>query len=268
MKMLTVILMVVLVWCTRESELAIPIYPKPLDLPKKPLVVDKNPEEKPVVVDKKPEEKPIVVDKKPVVVDKKPVEKPKEDPKFYVSNPDSLSVLINKNRYLPDDYVPKLKDISGKYASRSGMKARPEVVDAFILMADDLYHTMELEIQVMSSYRTMKYQQDNFDRYAKKQGIEEARRSVAPAGASEHNAGLALDIIAKGGTMDDFGATPHSDWVKENAHNYGFIIRYEGKYESITGFLDEPWHLRYLGVDLAKQVYETGKPLELFENLP
>jgi hypothetical protein len=69
MKMLTVILMVVLVWCTRESELAIPIYPKPLDLPKKPLVVDK-----------KPEEKPIVVDKKPVVVDKNPVEKPKEDP--------------------------------------------------------------------------------------------------------------------------------------------------------------------------------------------
>lgn len=148
------------------------------------------------------------------------------------------------------------------------MKARPETVDAFILMADALYEELGLEIQVMSSYRTIKYQQDNFDRYAKKHGIKEAQRSVAPAGASEHNTGLALDLQAKGGTMNGFGSTKQSEWVKENAHNYGFIIRYTAKYESITGFKDEPWHLRYLGVDIATKVYESNQPLELFKDLP
>ena len=87
----------------------------------------------------------------------------------------------------------------------------------------------------------------------------------APPGASEHQLGLAMDItLAKyNGTLSvNFGNTKEGAWIRENAHKYGFIVRYLQGKEEVTGYKYEPWHIRYLGVDLATELYEKGITLE------
>jgi D-alanyl-D-alanine carboxypeptidase len=96
-------------------------------------------------------------------------------------------------------------------------------------------------------------------------GQEAADKFSAKPGQSEHQTGLAIDITCEAMNYQldySFGVTDEGAWVKENAHRFGFIIRYpEGK-EDITGYMYEPWHLRYVGVDLAEEVYNSGLTLE------
>ena len=112
---------------------------------------------------------------------------------------------------------------------------------------------------LISGYRSYDYQATLYNNYVAIDGQEAADRYSARPGTSEHQTGLAFDI----GQLDDnFGNTPAGQWLAQHAHEYGFIIRYPQGKEHITGYMYEPWHVRYLGVDLATSVYNSHLTLE------
>lgn len=160
----------------------------------------------------------------------------------------SNTMLVNKFNYLPADYAPTdIYKIKTMYAYE-GHSIKEEVYDQFIRMWNAA-SKQNLTLIINSSYRTFDVQQELYnissDQYATKPGF------------SEHQTGLALDIITPGSVGNDFKDTDEYNWLINNAHKYGFILRYpEGK-EHITGIAYESWHYRYLGVELATKVYES-----------
>jgi len=132
----------------------------------------------------------------------------------------------------------------------------------------------EEKIVVTSAYRSYKYQEKIFEQYvseymsANNVGREEAEayalKTSAPAGYSEHQLGLCVDLIEDGNTELDerFGETQAFEWLSQNAFNYGFILRYPKDKESITGYSYEPWHYRFVGIDAATVIHEDNICLE------
>lgn len=116
-----------------------------------------------------------------------------------------------------------------------------------------------LNIYISSGYRSYLYQSNLYNRYVERDGEVAANTYSAKPGHSEHQTGLAFDL----NTINDaFGYTGEGKWIKDNCHLYGFIVRYpEGKQE-ITGFKYEPWHLRYVGIELATHLYQNNLTLE------
>ncbi|TFE02007.1 M15 family metallopeptidase [Jeotgalibacillus salarius] len=117
-----------------------------------------------------------------------------------------------------------------------------------------------------STYRSYDYQIDLYNNYVAQHGQEEADRFSARPGYSEHQTGLGFDIGAEGQeehwASDSFKDTPEAKWLAENAHLYGFILRYPAGKEQITGYQYESWHFRYIGKDLAGKVHNSGLTLE------
>lgn len=112
---------------------------------------------------------------------------------------------------------------------------------------------------LMSGFRSFETQEELYNDYVAVDGVEKADTYSAWPGHSEHQTGLAFDV----GWVDlQFANTGAGQWLARHAHEYGFIIRYPKDKESVTGYQYEPWHIRYLGVDLATKVYESGLCLE------
>ena len=153
-------------------------------------------------------------------------------------------LIANKTYSLPSDYDPgSLKE---------------EAQSAFDEMkADALKDDIELWIQ--SGYRSYSLQEELYNRYVEEDGKEVADTYSARPGHSEHQTGLAMDLNI---IDSSFEGTPEAIWIEENCYKYGFIIRYPKGKEKITGYMYEPWHLRYLGKDIAKKVYESKLTLE------
>ena len=118
---------------------------------------------------------------------------------------------------------------------------------------------------LLSGYRSFDYQDKLYRKYAATDGVAAANTYSAWPGHSEHQTGLAFDI---GSINNNYGNTPAGKWLAAHAHEYGFIIRYPKGKESITGYQYEPWHVRYLGVELATKVYESGLCLEEYLSQP
>lgn len=121
-----------------------------------------------------------------------------------------------------------------------------------------------IKLWMTSGYRSYYDQEYIYNGYVKRDGQEKADTYSARPGHSEHQTGLAYDL----NDLDwNFGETPEGKWVAENCHKYGFILRYpEGK-EEITGYMYEPWHIRYVGVEKATEIFESGLCLEEFLNI-
>lgn len=123
-----------------------------------------------------------------------------------------------------------------------------------------------IELVAFSGFRSYEYQKTLYDRYVSRDGKDAADRYSARPGHSEHQTGLAFDIGEKDREdlwlTSDFGETKAGQWLAQNSHKFGFILRYPKGKESITGFMHESWHFRYLGEDLAAKVYEAGVTLE------
>lgn len=152
-------------------------------------------------------------------------------------------LIANKTYALPSDYAP-------------GVNAEAEA--AFYEMQADA-SDLGLNLYISSGYRSYDYQAGLYQRYVDRSGKAEADRYSARPGHSEHQTGLAFDLNT---ISDEFKDTNEGKWVAENCHKYGFIIRYPEDKESVTGYMYEPWHIRYLGVDTATAVYESGLCLE------
>lgn len=116
-----------------------------------------------------------------------------------------------------------------------------------------------LNIWICSGFRSYSYQYNLYNRYVARDGKAEADRYSARPGHSEHQTGLAMDVNS---VDQSFAYTAEGKWLAAHAHEYGFIIRYPKGKEGVTGYMYEPWHIRYLGVSLATKVYNSGLTLE------
>lgn len=125
-----------------------------------------------------------------------------------------------------------------------------------------------INIIPVSAYRSYKYQKEIFDHSVKETGLESTKKYVATPGQSEHQTGLSVDVGTPGAMdlTEKFEKTNAYKWLNENMDKYGFIIRYPKGKEKITGYNYEPWHLRYVGVDVAKDIHNKGLTLEEYLN--
>lgn len=141
----------------------------------------------------------------------------------------------------------------------------PEALEAYKTMKADA-KKIGFDFIAFSTHRTYEYQQSLYERYLERDGKEETDRSSARPGHSEHETGLAFDIGEQGKEhewlTEEFGEGPAGRWLAENAHKYGFILRYPKGKEHITGFMYESWHFRYVGVDIATEIKQQEITLD------
>lgn len=175
---------------------------------------------------------------------------------------DDTLLLVNKYHYLEKDYVPDgLADVEPLY-STSGGRLTAEAAAAFSALVEALWAEEGLHLLNVSPYRSYAKQKRLYSSYCEKDGAAKADRYSARPGYSEHQTGLALDVAAPGGTLGGFRQTAQFRWMKDNAHRFGFILRYGEGMEYITGYKYEPWHYRYVGVEAATVIYENLLTLE------
>lgn len=167
-------------------------------------------------------------------------------------------MLVNKYYALDKDFVfDDLVDVSIQHCY-GNQKVREEVYDKFKQMFNDAKKE-NLTIIINSSYRTYDYQEGLWNNYARQHDEAWADNYAARAGHSEHQTGLTIDVTTYGvKEQGDFENTDEFAWMQENAHKYGFILRYPKNQENITGYSYESWHYRYVGVDVATKIYEEG----------
>lgn len=182
-----------------------------------------------------------------------------------IENPDAIMVLVNKNYQLDHKYIPSdLELISISYAYENKM-LRKEAKEAFEKLSSDA-NLLGYRIVATSTYRDYNYQKKLFEDYVSKKGEAYALACSAKPGHSEHQTGLAVDVAGSNDDYDEFENAIEFPWMKENAHLYGFILRYPKGKEKITGFKYEPWHYRYVGTEIAKIIYEENLTLEEYYN--
>lgn len=187
------------------------------------------------------------------------------DREFYTNYTDvnefSFDMLVNKYNKLSSDFVPTdLINFPDKYCYEGTESGNSVMIDAFDKMATALYNEKGLNIYANSAYRSYQDQVDIYDRYLKAYGQNYVNNYVSKPGFSEHQTGLCIDI--KAGSGNTFAKTKESDWLEDNAHLYGFILRYESDTQEITGYKCEAWHYRYVGLDIAKYIYENDMTFE------
>ena len=172
-------------------------------------------------------------------------------------NTDDILILVNKYHALDSKYIPKdLEKIDNKYNRGNNNLMRKAAKEAFEKMCEGALKD-NITIYSGSAYRSYNYQLNLYNRYVKADGKKIAETYAARAGHSEHQTGLATDIMnAKLEFIS--GSDKEYTWLVNNSYKYGFILRYPKGKEDITGYMYEEWHYRYLGVDTATKVYESG----------
>lgn len=179
----------------------------------------------------------------------------------FIEYPSSINILVNKQYFLSNNYIPSdLVKLDIKY-SNEFKYVRKEVKKHFEQMSIDAEKEGFILVGV-SAFRSYKYQEELYQYYVNKHGLEYADKCSARPGHSEHQTGLSIDVMGENNDYDMFDDTKTFIWVKNNAHKYGFILRYPKGKEYITGFKYEPWHYRYVGVDTATYLYNNNLVLE------
>ena len=184
------------------------------------------------------------------------------------TRPDSIWAIVNKSHSIPTTYIPKsieIPDVSINTAKSSAeMSVRTDISGSiekmFAAAKKDGYSLM-----IGSGYRSAALQKIYFDSLAASVGQAAANQAIAYPGQSEHQTGLAIDIsdISRNCYLDNcFAATDYGQWLVNNSYKYGFILRYPAGKESITEYQYESWHFRYVGVDLATALYQSGLTLD------
>lgn len=227
-------------------------------------------EERETATEPEPKEEEPLEPEKPSNPEEPVPEEAAEEPEFgiLVENPENIDVIVNKKRHLPENYVPEdlvpLTDVPTVLSNPEVNQLRKVAYEAL----KDLFEAAKeegYELHARSGYRSYYTQASLYASYVENYGKDAADKYSAKPGQSEHQTGLSMDITCEAVNFKldtTFGDTEEGKWVAENAHRYGFIIRYPKGKEEITGYAYEPWHIRYLGVDLAEKVYESGLTLE------
>lgn len=185
------------------------------------------------------------------------------DRTYTIENPNHL-VLIKKGFLVGSDYVPStLRKVNVPYESVEG-----QMVDEAASALEEMYSDASnkgYNLVVKSSYRSYEEQLEIYNEYFAMYDASYAASLVSVPGSSEHQLGLSVDLTSQDvvdGVYGTFGETPAYQWVSQNAYKYGFILRYPENQSSKTGATNEPWHFRYVGKEVAKEIYEKNWVLE------
>lgn len=186
--------------------------------------------------------------------------------------PDSVVVLINKEFALPEDYVPENLVVPQVTFSFTGYKEKKLLRADAAVALEELFAAAQrkgLALFAVSGYRSYHRQKAIYESNVEKNGAERTNQFSAKPGYSEHQSGLAMDVSTNSihNRLDEsFAATPEGKFLESDAYRYGFIIRYPQGKSDITGYAYEPWHLRYVGKELAQTLYSQGITLEEYYN--
>ena len=177
---------------------------------------------------------------------------------------DGLLFLANRQYTVSEAYAPadlEMSDVSGQVR-----RLRPAAAKALREMFDACKAETKKTLISVSGFRSYATQQGIYRRKLRsvKGSVERAQQYVAPPGASEHQLGLAMDIGQKSDPHlnASFGKTKGGIWTRENCWRFGFILRYNEGWESVTGYNYEPWHFRYVGKEYSKSIHDAGVPFE------
>lgn len=166
-------------------------------------------------------------------------------------------MLVNRIYGLSSDYVPSdLVDVPTKYAY-SGKKLSNSVLEEVIKLIDSASNSGYTFV-ISDGYRSYEEQKDIYDTYVSYYGISETDTFVARPGHSEYQTGLSFDLKPYNKIIDDISTNEEYLWLKENAHKFGFIFRFDKEHEDLTGFSSSDWRLRYVGRDAANIIYNEG----------
>ena len=174
--------------------------------------------------------------------------------------------LVNRDKTVSSDYEPEDLVKPNVRSTYTNITMRKEAAEArekmFQAAKDEAGHTLI----AVSGYRSFGQQRAIYQRKVENVGKKRAALLVAPPGASEHQLGLAMDLgIPENQKLNGaFGDSEAGKWVRENGHRFGFIIRYKEEWTEITGYADEPWHVRYVGKEHAQRIFELNIPLEYY----
>jgi len=189
---------------------------------------------------------------------------------YSTTDPTSTWIIVNKKHPLPAGYTP-----TDLVIPNVPLRLSPQ--DEQMQVSSDMAPALEklvagakangINLKLSSGYRSETLQKQFFESYSARDGEAAATKYSARPGTSEHQTGLAADLMAANDKCSleiCFADTPEGQWLAGHAHEYGFIIRYAKDKEKITGYQYEPWHIRYLGNDLASQLYSSGQTIEEF----
>ena len=172
--------------------------------------------------------------------------------------------LVNRQYMVTDAYEPE--ELVKARVAGNVREMRPEAAAALEEMFTACKEETGKDLVSVSGYRSYAKQNRLYQRKLKSVGrnVAKAQQYVAPPGASEHQLGLAMDLGQrnKAALSDAFGRSAGGKWVRENCWRFGFILRYDEGWEEITGYRYEPWHVRYVGKEAAKEIHEVNVPLE------
>ncbi|WP_215145300.1 M15 family metallopeptidase [Exiguobacterium qingdaonense] len=179
-------------------------------------------------------------------------------------------ILVNKQIALPVNYQPSdlveanIDFVDSTVGERRML--RKEAARAIEDLMNDA-KAAGIDLKGTSAFRSYAYQVNLFNAYVERDGKEQAMKYSAPPGHSEHQTGLAIDVSSASVNYQltqGLGETVEGKWLADHAHQYGFIIRYQKAFEEVTGYMYEPWHLRYIGVEHAKRVHALNQPYEQY----
>lgn len=183
-------------------------------------------------------------------------------------DPTNIWTLVNKQRAIPETYVPPELIVTGlptRANATSDEKRVRQTIDGPLTQMFNAAQKQGHALMIGSAYRSADTQRQLFNTYVAQAGFEEANKYSAHPGHSEHQTGLAVDIstVSQQCYLSEcFIDTADGQWLAENAHLYGFHLRYPKGKEDITGYNFEPWHYRYVGVELATALHKSGLTLD------
>lgn len=208
----------------------------------------------------------------PSATSKPPGTPAKNDGLQVIAKPESVTVLVNKQFSLPSSYEPTdlvYPDIPFTFKEKvEKRKMRSVAAEAIEKMFEGAKKD-GINLAGVSAYRSYATQKSLFQRYVQQDGEEKAKTYSAVPGTSEHETGLAIDVSGSDGkcaASDCFGGTKEAVWLEKHAPEYGFIIRYPKGKEKITGYQYEPWHIRYVGAEAAKDMAAKKQTMEEYYN--
>ncbi|MBE6765708.1 MAG: hypothetical protein E7546_07550 [Ruminococcaceae bacterium] len=185
-------------------------------------------------------------------------------------------LIVNTLRRLDASYAPRVVEVPEGYPTNKVCYLTPEALEAYTMMYASMRKANVGDVMIISAYRSYKKQNELFEaqmQLFRDQGYDEgaaraaAMTTVNPPGCSEHQLGLSIDFSTDGTTQHDFGGLAQGKWLAENAHRYGFVLRYPANKVSVTGIDYEPWHFRYVGVEHATYMYTHGICLEEYVDI-
>lgn len=184
------------------------------------------------------------------------------------TDPDSFGVLVNQKYLLPEDYVPADLTVPNVGFSFYGTYEKSYMREVAARALEKLFEGAAKKGYVLkgvSAYRSYERQREIYEKNLATKGRKHTKQFSAKPGSSEHQTGLTIDVSCSSvgcALEENFAETEEGKWLAKNCHKYGFIIRYPKEKSDITGYSYEPWHIRYVGKNLAKHIYKNNLTLE------